>query len=92
MKYLLVIGDGMADNPVPALGGKTPLEAAKIPAGAEGVVFLPYMAGERSPIWDPDAKGVFYGLSYDKTRAHMIRAVLGVVGVVYVKPPPPLTL
>lgn len=51
-------------------------EAENIPAGAEGVVFLPYMAGERSPIWDPDAKGVFYGLGYDKTRGHMIRAVL----------------
>ena len=42
MKYLLVIGDGMADNPVPALGDKTPLEAAKIPAidalAARGVV------------------------------------------------------
>ncbi|MBQ3374322.1 MAG: FGGY-family carbohydrate kinase [Oscillospiraceae bacterium] len=51
-------------------------EAERIPAGADGVVFLPYMAGERSPIWNPDAKGVFYGLSYDKTRGHMIRAVL----------------
>lgn len=51
-------------------------EAEKIPAGAEGVTFLPYMAGERSPIWNPDAKGVFYGLSFDKTRGHMIRAVL----------------
>lgn len=51
-------------------------EAEKIPAGSDGVVFLPYMSGERSPIWDPDAKGVFYGLSFDKTKAHMIRAVL----------------
>ena len=51
-------------------------EAEKVPAGSEGVTFLPYMAGERSPIWDPDAKGVFYGLSYDKTRGHMIRSVL----------------
>lgn len=51
-------------------------EAEKIPAGSEGVTFLPYMAGERSPIWNPDAKGVFYGLSFDKTRGHMIRAVL----------------
>ena len=51
-------------------------EAEKVPAGSEGVLFLPYMAGERSPIWNPDAKGVFYGLSYDKTRGHMIRAVL----------------
>lgn len=51
-------------------------EAEQIPPGAEGVIFLPYMAGERSPIWDPDAKGVFYGLSFNKTRGHMIRAVL----------------
>ena len=49
--------------------------SASVPAGAEGVVFLPYMRGERSPIWDPYAKGVFYGLDFSKTRAHMIRAV-----------------
>lgn len=51
-------------------------EAENIPAGAEGVIFLPYMSGERSPIWDPDAKGVYYGLGYNKTRGHMIRATL----------------
>lgn len=51
-------------------------EAENIPVGAEGVIFLPYMAGERSPIWDPDAKGVFYGLGFNKTRGHMIRSVL----------------
>ena len=51
-------------------------EAEKIPVGSDGVIFLPYMAGERSPIWNPDAKGVFYGLSFDKTRGHMIRALL----------------
>jgi xylulokinase len=51
-------------------------EAEKITAGADGVTFLPYMAGERSPIWNPDAKGVFYGLSFDKTRGHIIRAIL----------------
>ncbi len=51
-------------------------EAENIPPGSEGVVFLPYMAGERSPIWDPDARGVFYGLSFDKTRGHLIRAIL----------------
>lgn len=49
--------------------------------GSDGVVFLPYMSGERSPIWNPDAKGVFYGLSFDKTRGHMVRAVLE--GVAY---------
>ncbi|RCX14826.1 xylulokinase [Anaerobacterium chartisolvens] len=51
-------------------------EAEKIPAGSEGLLFLPYMAGERSPLWDRKAKGVFFGLDYSKTRAHMIRAVM----------------
>ena len=63
------LGKGMSFDELTA-------EAGRVPAGAEGVLFLPYMAGERSPIWNPDAKGVFYGLSYDKTRSHMIRAVL----------------
>lgn len=56
-------------------------EAEAVPPGAEGVVFLPYMAGERSPIWNSEAKGVLYGLSYDKTRGHVIRAMLE--GVAY---------
>ncbi|MFD0680209.1 MULTISPECIES: xylulokinase [unclassified Paenibacillus] len=51
-------------------------EAMRIRAGSEGLVFLPYMAGERSPIWDPEAKGVFIGLSYEKTRGHMARAIM----------------
>lgn len=51
-------------------------EAARIRPGCEGLIFLPYMAGERSPIWDPDAKGVFLGLSFEKTRGHLIRAVM----------------
>ena len=50
--------------------------ASQAPAGSGGVVFLPYMAGERSPLWNPDAKGVFYGLSFAVSRAHMIRAVM----------------
>ena len=50
--------------------------AESVTPGSEGVLFLPYMAGERSPIWNPDAKAVFYGLSFNKTRAHMIRAAL----------------
>ena len=55
-------------------------EADAIPAGAEGLIFLPYMAGERSPIWNPNAKGVYFGLDFAKTRAHMIRASLEGVG------------
>jgi len=51
-------------------------EAQKISAGSEGLIFLPYMAGERSPIWDKNAKGVFFGLGYNKTRAHMIRSIM----------------
>ncbi|WP_342471559.1 FGGY-family carbohydrate kinase [Metasolibacillus sp. FSL H7-0170] len=47
-----------------------------IPPGSEGVLFLPYLSGERSPLWNPHAKGVFYGLGFDKTKDHMIRAVL----------------
>jgi xylulokinase len=50
------------------------IEAEKIEPGSDGLVFLPYMAGERSPIWDKNAKGVFYGLDFSKTRAHMIRS------------------
>ena len=50
--------------------------AEAIPAGADGLVLLPYLAGERTPLWDPDAKGVYYGLSYSKTRAHFYRANL----------------
>ena len=50
------------------------LLAEGITPGSDGVVFLPYMAGERSPIWNPDAKGVYFGLDYSKTKAHMIRA------------------
>ncbi len=50
-------------------------EASKIQEGSDGLIFLPYMAGERSPLWDKHAKGVFFGLGYDKTRAHMIRSV-----------------
>lgn len=55
--------------------------AEAIPAGNEGVCFLPYLSGERSPLWDPDAKGVFYGLTFDRGRGHLVRAVLE--GVAY---------
>ncbi len=50
--------------------------AGQVPAGADGLIFLPYMAGERSPIWDENAKGVFFGLDYSKNRGHFIRASL----------------
>ena len=48
----------------------------KVAPGCDGMVFLPYMAGERSPIWNPHAKGVFYGLDFSKTKGHMVRACM----------------
>lgn len=51
-------------------------EAARIPIGSDRLFYLPYLMGERSPILDPFARGVFFGLSAMHTRAHMIRAVM----------------
>jgi xylulokinase len=51
-------------------------EAAATPPGAGGVLFLPYLAGERSPIWDPSARGAFVGLTLDHGRGHLTRAIL----------------
>jgi xylulokinase len=50
--------------------------AAKIPAGAEGLIFLPYLSGERTPHLDPLASGAFVGLTARHTAAHMVRAVM----------------
>ena len=50
--------------------------AMKIPAGSEGVVFLPYLMGERSPVWDDRASGSFVGLNLYHSRFHLYRAVL----------------
>ncbi len=63
------------------LGGDRPAhelihEAAQLSPGADGLVFLPYLAGERSPIWDPHARGAFVGLTLQHGRAHLTRAVL----------------
>lgn len=60
---------------------KSPLElfneiAERVNPGCDGLIFLPYMAGERSPIWDVHAKGVYYGLDYSKTKGHFIRAAM----------------
>jgi xylulokinase len=52
------------------------LEAGNSPVGANGLIFLPYLLGERSPRWNPRARGAFLGLTIRHTRADMIRAVL----------------
>jgi xylulokinase len=51
-------------------------EAATSPAGANRVIFLPYLFGERSPIWDSHARGVFFGLTLATRKADMVRAIL----------------
>lgn len=52
------------------------LEAEKVEPGSEKVIFLPYLMGERSPWWNPNARGVFFGLALGHRRRHLIRAVL----------------
>ena len=51
-------------------------EAARAPAGCEGLLFLPYLTGERTPYPDPNARGVFFGLTVRHDKTHMTRAVL----------------
>lgn len=56
-------------------------EASEVLAGSEGLVCLPYFAGERTPVNDPKARGVFFGLETRHTRGHMVRA--GIEGICY---------
>ena len=59
-------------------------EAASVPAGAEGLIFLPYLTGERAPHWNADAKGLFFGVQMRHRKAHFTRAVFeGVVFGLY---------
>jgi len=51
-------------------------EAAQSPVGSGGVVFLPYMMGERAPIWHTQARGVFFGLSLSIRRKDLVRSIL----------------
>jgi xylulokinase len=50
--------------------------AETIPPGAECLLFLPYLDGERTPLWDPHARGTFMGFNRSHTAAHAVRAVL----------------
>ena len=54
-------------------------QAANISVGSDGLIVLPYFMGERSPIWDSDAKGTIVGLSLAHTKAHIYRAFLEAV-------------
>lgn len=65
----------------PGLFDQLVAEAAEHPPGAEGLYFLPYLAGERTPHADPNARGAFIGLTLGHDRGAMVRAVLE--GVTY---------
>lgn len=51
-------------------------EASAVPAGADGVLWAPYLMGERTPHTDPDVRGALLGLAASHTRGHVVRAVL----------------
>jgi xylulokinase len=77
---------GLQEKAVAALSGVDPYEiltaeAANAPAGCEGLLFLPYLTGERAPYPDPNARGVFFGLTLRHDKRHMVRSVLE--GVAY---------
>jgi len=51
-------------------------EAEAAPPGSDGLVVLPFLMGERTPIWDADARGTIFGLSLQHTRGHVLRAMM----------------
>ncbi|HEV8283105.1 MAG TPA: gluconokinase [Chitinophagaceae bacterium] len=51
-------------------------DAAKVPAGSEGLIFLPYLQGERAPIWNANARGVYFGLNIKHDQQHFVRATI----------------
>jgi xylulokinase len=72
---------GQSEKSVAELLGRDPYEllvdeARCAPPGSEGLVFLPYLTGERTPHPDPNARGAFVGLTLRHTKAHLTRAVL----------------
>lgn len=72
---------GQIEATAASMIGATPFElfsrqAEAAPPGAGGLIFLPYMAGERTPLWSSAARGVFFGLSYSTTRGAILRAIM----------------
>jgi len=77
------VGNKMSSNKGNGLSGYALLDkkAEKAPPGSKGMIFLPYLFGERTPYADPHARGVFFGISYAHNRAHFTRSVME--GVAY---------
>jgi xylulokinase len=55
------------------------LEAQKVPLGSDGLIVLPFLMGERTPIWDVYARGVVFGLSMNHGKGHLVRAMMEAV-------------
>jgi xylulokinase len=67
---------GVSDDRLPESYESLSAEAATAPAGCDGLLFAPYLMGERTPHLDPAARGVLVGLTASHKRAHVIRAIL----------------
>ncbi|MBW4081179.1 FGGY-family carbohydrate kinase [Paenibacillus sp. S150] len=63
-------------NESPELFKELDEEAEKLRPGSDGLVILPYFLGEKTPIFDPEARGVMFGLTLSHTRGHVFRAIL----------------
>ncbi len=73
--------NGLTETAMAPYLGKDPYEllseeASRAPLGSNGVIFLPYLSGERTPHKDPYARGVFFGISISTRREEMIRAIM----------------
>jgi gluconokinase len=56
-------------------------EAMTVPIGSEGLLFLPYLLGERAPIWNANARGSYFGINIKHERQHFVRATIE--GILY---------
>ncbi|GBF74867.1 hypothetical protein PA598K_03236 [Paenibacillus sp. 598K] len=69
----------MLQDSSPELFATLDQEAAAVPAGSDGLIILPYFLGEKTPILDPEARGVLFGLTLSHGRGHIFRAILEAV-------------
>lgn len=73
------VNDILDEGSDPNIYPKLDEEAAAIPPGAEGLIILPYFLGEKTPIFDPTARGILFGLTLSHKRGHIFRAILEAV-------------
>ncbi len=74
---------GDCKNPFDIEGNMAALinEASRISPGSNGLIFLPYLLGERAPLWNANARGVYFGINIKHTKSHFLRAVIE--GILY---------